>query len=307
MAARQQQGRKAGDAAAGGTAVQLPFGEDADVAVVRPGLQSRAGEDGAVEKAEVRAVRVGDVDPGAHDGVLDGPARLDQARMVGRGQGQPEGGRLHVGIEGAAIGQGIVHQAQALHGQGLTIGQHEGGHVQEPHPAHAPGPVLALHAVGLEPDLAAGGVDVEAGLRAGGRYPAALDGQLGQGRHRMAAHGAVAFVVQEEHAERTVAAFGRGDDRAVHVRMAAWFPHEGLAEVVQALLAVAPALQHGLPLQFWKAFDDHAKGLAARMAVDAAQAEAGRVGRPGPQGALRECMACVRRHFRNIIEILKIY
>ena len=118
------------------------------------------------------------------------------------------------------------------------------------------------------------GVDTYAGYGIGLGKQARFERYPGQGDDPVAAHGAVAFVMQKQDPQIRFLRDRFRKQASVHVRMAAGLPHERPAKMVQALLCMAPPGQNGIALEGRVAVDDHAQRLARRMRIDH--------GNPGP-------------------------
>ena len=143
--------------------------------------------------------------------------------------------RVDIGIESPAEGDVVAHPAQARNLHGFVPRQHERGHVVE-----IDAPDLAARDARMGGDQAGRAVDAHAGLRRRHRQEAGFQRHLGDGDDAVAAHGAVALVVHEEHAEVGAGRDRRGEEAAVHVGVAARLPHERGAQAVAALPHPAP-------------------------------------------------------------------
>src|SRR5688572_306703 len=94
------------------------------------GLLRRPGEDGPVEKAQLRFERMLDGKRCSHC-LLDAPAAIDQLRRGLRDQRQPERSGVDDGIERAAIGHVETYLAELRHMHRLFVQIDERGYVAE--------------------------------------------------------------------------------------------------------------------------------------------------------------------------------
>ena len=134
LAARHLQGHAGGDAAAGRAAVDLPAGEDADVAARPVRAVAAVGQDGAVEEGEVGLV-----------GMLDrhGLRRCRRDLLAGIDDGahrrrpQIEADRIggQEGVERAAIGDVDRHRSPGPRRRDAVERIGEGRHALEAHRA----------------------------------------------------------------------------------------------------------------------------------------------------------------------------
>ena len=160
-----------------------------------------------------------------------GPDRLGHGRRRFGDRGRS--GRAHVhadpavgdeGIEGAAKGDVDVDRPNAGHGHRHVEAEHERRHAFEPHRAAA---------VAVDGDVgdheAAGALDRDPGLRGDTRDEVAIHGKAAERQDGVAAHGAVALVVQEQDGQVGVRAARRHQDGAVHAFMAARLEHQEAA------------------------------------------------------------------------------
>ena len=85
----------------------------------------------------------------------------------------------------------------------------------------------------------------------------------------VAAHGAEAGVVHEQHAERGRRG-GRDHERTIHLGVAARFQHETAAVQVETGGGIVALFQHGGAEGFGEAFQDQPHRLAAGMHLDGA-------------------------------------
>ena len=90
----------------------------------------------------------------------------------------------------------------------------------------------------------------------------------GYGDDAMTAHRAPAFVVHEQHAGVGTGRDRLGQQRAIHVRVAARLEHDRPAEMVEMPLRPCPLVEHGLAFRARQPFDDEAQRLTGGMGVD---------------------------------------
>ena len=224
------------------------------------------GQHHAEQEAQVGAVRVVDLDAGRVDVAAD-VGRLADVLGGGGVLGQPDVGGAHHGVEAAAVADvqptlGAVRQRQAQ-----VLVQHERRHGQE-----------ARLVVGRQPGAhqAARTLQVHLGVAVGGTRHDALVHQVARHGHRgVAAHGAVAVVVDEERGGGGLRVVGRHQDDAEHVAVAARLGHQQAAVAVQPLPAVAPLLQDRVTLDRRQAGDDDTHRLAGRVHLHSTQPAAG--------------------------------
>src|SRR5690606_7908155 len=150
-------------------------------AVPVPGVERRAGDDGAVERVQLGLERVLDRGGGRH-GALDLVAQAHQALDLRGHHLEARLRRVEVGVEGAAERHvdGELAEAGGAHPQVLQV--EERRHVEEAHAAHAP-PVPAherLHEAG-------GGVEAHARLGLAARHQALRHRHGGERDHAVAA------------------------------------------------------------------------------------------------------------------------
>lgn len=264
-------GEATADAGSGGRTVNFTFGKDADIAAVDVGLVQHLDENGAVEEVEV-GVAVGMADGiGGHDGAFDAHADVDKFRLVAIIDDEVGEGRLiniDIGIERATEGDvtGDVTEAGDIN---LEVGgEDEGRHVEE-------GDMLDLPVdeMGGGGNTTGGGVDAQGGAGGEGGKEADLQRDFDEGDDAMTAHGAEAFVVEEEHAEIAIEGDGRGEDRAVHIGVTARLEHEQAAEVVVVGAGVVTFFEDGGTGKFGKAAGDDAQGFTAGVGVDGGESE----------------------------------
>ena len=274
-------GHPAADTRARRTAVDLAFGENADVAALRPPPERRPDEDRSVEKAEVLGEGMDDRS-GGHDRPFYGHAGVDEgAGVVGR-QPQAERPGLDVGIIGAAEGQVISHLADPGNIDDAVEGVDERRDVVESNGADPPrsrlDPGERGHPAGRR-------IDGDPRFRPIQADQPGLDGHGGQGDDSVAAHGAEPLVVDEEDPQVPVRRRRLGDDGAVHIRVAARLPHQPAAYGVQVFLEPAPLFQDGASRDAGQSVDDHPQRFAAGMGVDGTNAFPGTGRSPVFQGA----------------------
>ena len=156
------------------------------------------------------------------------PTSMRPTEMIGI-QPQADVFRMDERVERAAEGHVVADTAEPRHLDDLIPGVDEGRHVQERHCADAP--VLPVGGGG---DAAGRRVHADDDLLARPLQHARVQEHLGQADDAVAAHGAEAFVVQEEHAQIAVRRRRLGEEGAVHVGVAPRLPHERRAQVVVA-------------------------------------------------------------------------
>ncbi len=136
---------------------------------------------------------------------------------------QPHAFGRQNGVERAAEGHVQCQRPVARHVDRQVARIEEGGHIQERDPLHAP----ILVEVGGGAHQPGGRVEVDGRLLAARRQRLSLEQRGDERDHAMAAHGAIALVVQEEHAKIGLGRDGRGQHTAIHVVVAARLPHQG--------------------------------------------------------------------------------
>src|SRR4030095_15669296 len=99
-----------------------------------------------------------------------------------------------------------------------------------------------------------------------------FDHELCQRDDRVTTHRAVAFIVKKEDIEIGISR--TSDHRAIHVSMAARFPHQASANVIVMFTEVPTLFEYVLSLEAWQAINDDTQRLTARVHVDG--------GDPGP-------------------------
>ena len=97
-----------------------------------------------------------------------------------------------------------------------------------------------------------------------------IHGVAAEGDHRVAAHGRVALVVQEQHRHVGVGMVGRHEQGAVHLGMAARLAHQQAAVAVEPRLRVPPPLQERGTFRGRIAVGDDPHGLACGVHLDGA-------------------------------------
>lgn len=163
----------------------------------------------------------------------------------------------------------------------FTCGQREGRDAVETHRAAAAA-ALAFHESGHQPAWA---VDVDTDLAGAGRgcgYQPEVEGEAAQRQHCVAAHGAVALVVQEQDAQVRVRQFARHQHSPVHIPVAPRLEDEPSSQVVKVLAHVAPLGQQRGADHFRTPRQHDAQGLAARVHVHHRQRRRPRVVRWQP-------------------------
>jgi hypothetical protein len=84
----------------------------------------------------------------------------------------------------------------------------------------------------------------------------------------VAAHGAVALIVDEQHGEIGFRMIGLNRDDAVHVKMAARLENEKSAQLIQMLAGIPALIQNPLSGDLRKAAHDQPYRLARGMHFD---------------------------------------
>src|SRR5437763_13967006 len=92
----------------------------------------------------------------------------------------------------------------------------------------------------------------------------------------MATHGAVTFVMHEQHTKISSGSDRFSDDTPVHIVMSSRFPHKCTTNVVKMLQHVASMFQNGRTLYFRQATCDNPKWFAFDMSI---RSEERRVGK----------------------------
>ena len=87
----------------------------------------------------------------------------------------------------------------------------------------------------------------------------------------MAAHRAVAFVVQEENVE--VGVRRARENRAVHIGVSAGLEHQPGPQMIEVLAKVATLFQHRASFQLGQSVRNDSQRLAAGMHVDGRDAQ----------------------------------
>jgi hypothetical protein len=90
--------------------------------------------------------------------------------------------------------------------------------------------------------------------------------------HAVTAHRAPAFVVHEEHAGNGRRAHGLGQQRAIHVGMAARLEHQRPSQMIDVALGPGALVEHRLAFGTRKAVHNQAQRLTGRMRVDSPDA-----------------------------------
>ena len=135
--------------------------------------------------------------------------------------------------------------------------------LKEYNPLHVLGAAYALEATAT-PELA---VVLDIGC-ADQRERGLGHPQPRQRDHRMAAHGRVALIVQEQGGEIGLGQVGLDQQRAVHVGMAARLGHQHVAQMIQLGTDVTPLGQQRLALDRRKTGDDDAYRLTSGVHFD---------------------------------------
>src|SRR5581483_8474521 len=234
--------------AAAGRAVDLPVGEDGDVALRERRSALLLPEDHPVDVPQLGLVRVDDVVRRLEVG-LDRPAELDQPRQLARLDRL-----LERRVERAA--ERDVDLA-ARRPQAPPVDERR--NVAE---AHRPDAAAVQARDRRQP----AGRDVDHNLRA--LHQPALD-RPGDERDRpVAAGGRVAGVVEEDGAEIGAVVLGLGDEAAVHVGMPAGLVDQQAADVVEPLQREPPLLEDRAALEPLDAARDDPERLVVGLVVD---------------------------------------
>jgi hypothetical protein len=194
---------------------------------------------------------------------LDPGAEVDQPAGILAAQACAQGFRFDDGVEGAAISDVETDGAETGNVDAPVAEVDEGRHVLERGADERP-----VGEMRLCDDLATRRFepDRERAVR-----PAGLRDKAGQRDDRMAAHRAVAFVMQEEDVE--VGGFRRRDHRAIHVGVAARLEHQRRAQVIAIRAEPAAFFQHIAVGHTRYVGDDDAQRLAAGVHVDRVDAQ----------------------------------
>ena len=92
---------------------------------------------------------------------------------------------------------------------------------------------------------AAGALDGDAGLARLPRHDSPIHRPAAERDHRMAAHGGIALVMDEEHGEIGARQIGLDRQHAIHVEMPARLEHQQPAQMIQMLAGMAPLGEDG--------------------------------------------------------------
>ena len=103
-----------------------------------------------------------------------------------------------------------------------------------------------------------------------GRDEAAVDGHGRDRDDAVPAHRAPALVVHEQDAGVPIVGDRLGEQRAVHVRVAARLQHQRAPEVIEPLHRPRTLVEHRRAFGRWDAVDDQPQRLAGRVRVDGA-------------------------------------
>src|SRR5262249_25875895 len=163
-----------------------------------------------------------------HHCLLDAAATIDKLVAMIRRKSQAKRFRLDNAVERSAISNIKAYSTEARHFDPPITEVDERRHITERNLAH----LTAFHE-GPGVNLTSRHVYREVWIVAFLADQTCLDYKPGQRDDRMAAHRAVAFVVQEEDVK--VGVEGRSDHRPVHIGMTARFPHGSLANMVIVL------------------------------------------------------------------------
>jgi hypothetical protein len=96
----------------------------------------------------------------------------------------------------------------------------------------------------------------------------AFDGDRRDRDNPVAAHRAPPFVVHEQHPGKRPGGDRFCQQRAVHIRMAAWLEHDRAAKMIDVLLRPRALGEHRRAFRTRQPFDDQTKRLTGRMGVD---------------------------------------
>ncbi len=201
-------------------------------------------------------------------------AKLSDRRSV---QVEAEARGRQDGVEGAAIADVAENAASAGKIDGRVERGGEGGHAVE---RDAGAAIRDMHS-----DRAARAFQDEVGGAIAQRDAAGGDRPAAKRDRGVAAHGAEAGVVHEQHAERG----GRGggdDERAIHLGVAARFQHEAAAMEVEAGGGVMALFQDAGAAGLGEAFEDEPHRLAAGVHFDGAVGGDGGDGKVGHAGGV---------------------
>ena len=150
-------------------------------------------------------------------------------------------------------------------------------HVGERHARDAGGVVGSGAEAGARPHRPGGRVVHDRHAVAARHDQPALERNRRDRDHAVAAHRAVALVVHEEHAGVRAGRDRLGEERAVHVGMAAGLEHQRAPQVVGPLLHPVALLEHRPADRRGKAVDDETQRLAGGVRVDGLQSNRGHI------------------------------
>ena len=204
-----------------------------------------------------------------HDSALDGHTLCNELRRIAHLAGETDFFRLDKSIVRPAKSQIVAYGAQSRHIHHLIETIYIRRHILKGDTSYLP-----VFPMPESRNQACRGIDTYAGYGIGSGKQARFERHSGYCDDPVAAHGAVAFVVQKQDPEIRFFRDRFRKQASVHVRMAAGLPHERPAEIVQALLCMAPSGQNGIAFEGRVAVDDHAQRFARRMRIDH--------GNPGP-------------------------
>ena len=199
--------------------------------------------------------------------MLDSHADAPQLAEVFGPERHAGGFGVHDRIESAAerhIGPNLARAEPDGH-RGL---QDEGWNVDEAHSLDSRSIAVTPY-VGARADLPCRRIEHDGVAVAGDDQPA-FDRHRHDSDDAVAAHRAVALVVHEEHARVRVRMFRLGQQRAVHVRVAAGLQHQRGSQVVAVGPHPLTPLEHRPALHARKAVHDEPERLASGVRVDGA-------------------------------------
>ena len=111
-------------------------------------------------------------------------------------------------------------------------------------------------------------MDLDHRLRLAGGDQPALDGEPGQRDHGVTAHGRVALILQEQHAQISVGQIGLDQQGPVHVGMTTRLGHQQAAKMVEPSLGEAALVEERGALERRIAARDDPHRLATGVHLD---------------------------------------
>src|SRR6266699_609422 len=71
-----------------------------------------------------------------------------------------------------------------------------------------------------------------------------LQERCNQSNDTMSAHSTIALVMHEQHSQVGTGCHRRRNHAAIHIKVAAWFPHQCSPDMIKVLMHEAPSLKH---------------------------------------------------------------